>query len=149
MDEPNYPETLPWARGGDADYCLVLTTCPTRTEAEHLAEGAVRERLAACGQIHAVESFYEWKGQMHREPEWRVAFKARTDAYDALEAWIVVHHSYEVPEIVRLPITGGWGPYLGWIDACASAPRIPAPNPAAKPGRNGPPEGGTTNGLTA
>ena len=132
MDEPTYPEELAWCRD-DCKYCLVLTTCARREDAERLAEGAVRERLAACGQIHAVESFYEWKGDLCRDAEWRVAFKARSDGYEALERWIVAHHSYEVPEIVRLPIAGGWEPYLDWIDACAKAPRCDAPTKGTRP----------------
>lgn len=94
---------------------MVLTTAGTRAEAERLADGLVTARLAACAQLLEIRSVYRWRGDLHREPETLLLLKTRTALYPRVEAWIRAHHSYEVPEIVRLPIAGGALPYLEWL----------------------------------
>lgn len=97
-------------------YCIVLTTCPTDEEARGLALKLVQEKLAACVELSAVTSFYTWKGTTHHEPEIRLVIKTRAGLYQAVEAFIRQNHSYEVPEIVQIPITHGSDAYLGWMD---------------------------------
>ena len=97
-------------------YCMVLVTCPDEAEAGKLAESIVSGRLAACVQIHPVTSVYTWDGRTEVEKEHRLVIKTRASVYPALEQFIVEHHSYEVPQIVRAPIEGGLDAYLGWID---------------------------------
>lgn len=97
-------------------YCIVLTTCPTDEDARGLALKLVQEKLAACVQLSAVTSVYPWKGTIHQEPEIRLLIKTRTGLYQALEAFIRQNHSYEVPEIVQIPVTHGSDAYLGWLD---------------------------------
>ncbi len=99
-----------------SDYCMVLTTCGNKEEAEKLAGLLLRERLAACVQMTAITSFYEWKKELNKDEELLLLMKTRVDLYDELEKFISTHHSYEEPEIVRLPIEGGSAGYLGWID---------------------------------
>ncbi len=98
------------------NYCMVTVTTATREEAETLAAGILEKRLAACIQLTDIVSFYEWKGALHRDPEVMMVIKTRQDLYPMLEAYIRRHHSYEVPEIVRIPIEDGSRAYLGWID---------------------------------
>lgn len=97
-------------------YSIILTTCPTDEEARELALKLVQEKLAACVQLSAVTSVYTWKGTTHQEPEIRLLIKTRTGLYPAVEAFIRQNHSYEVPEIVQIPITHGSDEYLGWMD---------------------------------
>ncbi len=107
-------------------YGMVLTTCPTREEAHRLASLLVRGHVAACVQITEITSCYEWKGEVNTEPEQLLIIKARTDAYEKIEKIISDNHSYEVPEIVRIPIDRGSAAYLGWIDEVSgqSSPRF-------------------------
>jgi periplasmic divalent cation tolerance protein len=102
------------------DYCVVLTTCATREEAEHIAELLVARRLASCVQISAVSSVYLWKGDLHKDPEHLLLIKTRAQRYAEIQSTILENHSYEVPEIVRLPIDRGLPAYLEWVSECTS-----------------------------
>ncbi|WP_205698260.1 divalent-cation tolerance protein CutA [Conexibacter sp. SYSU D00693] len=97
------------------DPCIVMTTTASREEALSVAQAAVEARLAACGQVLAIESTYVWQGALEREPEHLVLLKTRADLYEALEALVVERHSYDVPEVLQVPVTGGSAAYLGWV----------------------------------
>ncbi|MCS7177988.1 MAG: divalent-cation tolerance protein CutA [Anaerolineae bacterium] len=97
--------------------CIVLTTTGTEGEAQRLAEGLVAERLAACVQVLSVTSTYIWQGQLHRDPEWLLLIKTPAARYSDVEAYIREHHSYEVPEIIQVPIQQGLAAYLAWVEA--------------------------------
>lgn len=98
------------------EYSVILTTCATIDEAETIALMLVERRLAACVQITNITSYYEWKGKVTSDAEQLLLIKARSDAYQAIEQAITEHHSYEVPEIVQLPIQAGLDKYFSWID---------------------------------
>ncbi len=97
-------------------YCIILTTCGNREEAGQLARGLIEKRLAACIQLSEITSFYEWKNKVENDPELLLRIKTRTALYADVEAFIRANHSYEVPEIVQIPIQNGLGAYLSWID---------------------------------
>jgi periplasmic divalent cation tolerance protein len=98
-------------------FIVVLTTVGTRQFANDLARSIVEARLAACVQIQGVQSVYRWKGDIANEPEWLLAIKTVDRLYAALEQHIRANHSYEVPEIVRIPIADGSADYLAWLSA--------------------------------
>jgi periplasmic divalent cation tolerance protein len=106
----------------EATFILVLTTVGTRQFANDLAQSIVEARLAACVQIQSVQSVYRWKGKVCAEPEWLLAIKTADARYADLERHILAHHSYETPEIVRLPIQGGSAAYLEWVAECVREP---------------------------
>ncbi len=97
--------------------CMVITTAPDREVAEKLAEGVLHRHLAACVQMHGVRSFYHWEGALQKESEVVLSIKTTEARYSELEAYIHHHHPYEVPEIIKVPITGGLPAYLNWIDS--------------------------------
>ena len=97
-------------------YCIILTTCPNNEEANTLALKILKEKLAPCVQLSAITSCYTWKNMIHQEPEIRLLIKTRTDLFKSVEEFIRRNHSYEVPEIVQIPITHGSDTYLGWMD---------------------------------
>lgn len=97
-------------------YCIILTTCPNNEEANTLASKLINEKLAACVQLSPITSYYTWKGNIHTDPEIRLLIKTGTRLYESVEQFIKQHHSYEVPQIVQIPIMGGSAEYLGWID---------------------------------
>jgi periplasmic divalent cation tolerance protein len=99
-------------------YIVVLTTVGTKQFANDLAHSIVEARLAACVQIQAVQSVYRWKGKVSAEPEWLLTIKTTDGKYAELEQHIRANHSYETPEIVRMPIAGGSKEYLAWIGEC-------------------------------
>jgi periplasmic divalent cation tolerance protein len=102
----------------DYRYCQVVTTTDTRDEADRLARTAVTARVAACAQVVGpVTSVFWWEGAVDTAEEWQVWFKTTTAAYASLEQHLCEAHSYDVPEILCLPVTAGHRPYLDWMDA--------------------------------
>lgn len=99
------------------EFLVVTTTHENEQAARALAEGAVRERLAACAQLYPVGSVYRWQGEVRSEPEWRVDLKTRAELADRLTAFLVGHHTYGTPEVVAVPVVSGSPGYLEWITA--------------------------------
>jgi len=107
------------------DKIVVFSTCGTAEEAERVARHLVEQRVAACVQITAgVRSFYHWQGKLESGEEFRLTIKSRRDLFGALCAEIRRVHSYEVPEIVALPVVEGGASYLEWLDKELQPPRI-------------------------
>jgi periplasmic divalent cation tolerance protein len=99
------------------DKIVVLTTCSSEEEARRVALRLVEARLAACAAVTpGVTSFYHWKGSLEESREWSLTLKTSRDRFDALVRELQRIHSYEVPEIVALPILDGSHAYLEWID---------------------------------
>jgi periplasmic divalent cation tolerance protein len=99
------------------DKIVVLSTCDSQEQAARLARHLVEQRLAACVNILAqVRSFYRWNEKVEDAGEWMLVIKSRRDLFLALRAEIEKMHSYEVPEIVALPVVDGSEAYLGWLD---------------------------------
>lgn len=103
----------------DSNYLVVLTTVGSEAQAEELARSIVSAGLAACVQIQPIRGVYKWKGEMCSGSEFLLMIKTVERQYASLEQHIKANHSYETPEIIKLPITGGSREYLGWIDQCA------------------------------
>jgi periplasmic divalent cation tolerance protein len=97
-------------------HCMVLVTCKDETEARSLASRIVHGKLAACVQMNPVVSVYTWEGRVQTETETRLTIKTRTALYPALESFIRTHHTYEVPQILQIPISRGLPEFLDWID---------------------------------
>ncbi|MFH1144164.1 MAG: divalent-cation tolerance protein CutA [Candidatus Eisenbacteria bacterium] len=95
----------------------VHTTLSSEQAAHDLAATLVTEKLAACAHVYPIESVYRWKGEVTRDKEWVVLLKTREALYERAAARIRDLHSYEVPEIIALPITHGLPEYVDWIDA--------------------------------
>jgi periplasmic divalent cation tolerance protein len=104
------------------DVLLVLTTWPDAEKARAAAHMLVGEKLAACGNlVPGVESIYRWQGKIETSAEVIVIFKTNVTRYPALEVRIRELHSYEVPEIISIPVTRGLPDYLRWVeDSCSS-----------------------------
>jgi len=78
----------------------------------------VDERLAACCSLApGVRSVYRWKEEVHRDEETLLVIKTRRERFEELRKRVVELHSYEVPEIIALPVVAGHEPYLNWIRA--------------------------------
>lgn len=106
----------------DYQYCQVVTTTDTREEADRLARGAVEARVAACAQVVGpVTSVFWWEGTVDTAEEWQVVFKTTASTYGSLEHYLQQSHSYDVPEILCLPVTAGSRPYLDWLVTEVSA----------------------------
>lgn len=98
-------------------YQLVITTCPDDELAESLATTLVKEGLAACVNIlPAVRSIYRWRGKVESAEERLLIVKSRVEDYAAVERRITELHSYELPEVIAVPIVTGLPAYLAWLE---------------------------------
>jgi periplasmic divalent cation tolerance protein len=94
----------------------VLITTSNRREAGRIAEALVKKNLAACANlVPSVTSIFRWNGQVQNSREALLIVKTSARQYPALEKLVRSMHSYEVPEIIALPIKNGLRPYLEWV----------------------------------
>lgn len=96
-------------------YGIVFVTAPSQQEAESIAAALVQSKLAACVSMAPIRSIYTWKGEVCDAEEWQLVIKTDLDQFPQLEAKVKSIHSYEVPEIIAIPLVKGYQPYLQWI----------------------------------
>ncbi len=101
----------------NSSYCMVITTAPDRKVAEKLAESILNNKLAACIQMADIRSFFLWEGSLLKEDEVALYIKTTEARYSDLEAYLAEYHPYDVPEIIKLPVTAGLPSYLDWLDS--------------------------------
>jgi len=98
-------------------YAVVYITASSLAEARQLADTLVGERLAACVSIlPAVRSVYRWQGKREEAEESLLMCKTTTELFPRLEQRVREEHSYDVPEIILVPIMAASAPYLRWMD---------------------------------
>jgi len=97
-------------------YLVALMTAPNREEARSIARTLVGERLAACCNIiDRVESIYRWEGAVEEAAEVLVVIKTTAERFAPMRDRVLALHSYDVPELIALPVADGSAPYLAWI----------------------------------
>ncbi|MBT3923921.1 MAG: divalent-cation tolerance protein CutA [Nitrospina sp.] len=100
-----------------SEHCVLFITVGSKEEADKISRGLVEDKLAFCvNTVPGIQSTYHWEGKLHIDKEFLLIVKTRKDRYDALETWVKINHSYEVPEIIALPIEQGLPAYLTGID---------------------------------
>ncbi|MFZ6690493.1 divalent-cation tolerance protein CutA [Undibacterium sp. SXout20W] len=96
---------------------LVITSCPDKATAIHIAERLLAAKLAACVNIMPdVMSLYMWNGKQETAHEVLLQIKTTSNAYPALQACITENLPYEIPEIIALPVVAGLPAYLQWVN---------------------------------
>src|SRR5437773_9037230 len=102
---------------------LIMVTTGGRDDAERLGEALVVEHLAACcSVVPTVHSFYYWDDQLQREHEALLLVKTLESRASAVLEYVRSHHSYELPEILQVPIEGGSSAYLNWLEKQVAQP---------------------------
>jgi periplasmic divalent cation tolerance protein len=98
------------------DKIVVLCTCASEVEAERLARALLEQRLAACVNVlSGIKSFYRWQGNLETATEWLLVIKSSRGLFEELRAALEKAHSYEVPEVIALPVVEGAPNYLHWL----------------------------------
>jgi periplasmic divalent cation tolerance protein len=97
-------------------YCMVLTTVNSDVVKKAVIEAILKKRLAACIQCLNIQSSYVWDGKIREDNEQLLIMKTTKAGYAELEKTICQHHDYDVPQVIQVPITDGFDPYLSWID---------------------------------
>jgi len=101
----------------ESQHIVVFVTAGSKEEAGKLSRGLVEEKLAFCvNALPSVKSTYYWEGKLCEDEEILLIIKTRSSKFDALETWVRKNHSYDVPEVIALPIVKGSQPYLKSID---------------------------------
>ena len=99
------------------DKIVVISTCGSALEADAIARRLVEKRLAACvNLLPGARSIYRWKGAIEESAEVLVLIKSSRELFDELRAELEKIHSYEVPELIALPIVDGAESYLDWME---------------------------------
>ncbi len=99
------------------EFAIVNTTVKNKKEAEQIAGEIVGQKLAACVQFFPIMSIYRWQGAVESADEYFLVAKTTKALAGRLVDFIKSVHSYEVPEIIITPVTGGFKGYLDWIAA--------------------------------
>src|SRR5712692_73604 len=98
------------------DSIVIFVTAGSEAEAEILATALVEEQLAACVNILSpIRSIYRWEGKVADDREWLLLIKTRAERFAAVEAKVKALHSYQVPEVIALPIVAGAEGYMRWL----------------------------------
>ncbi|HIE31563.1 MAG TPA: divalent-cation tolerance protein CutA [Methanosarcinales archaeon] len=98
------------------DEFVVILCTAVADQSEDIAGVLIEERLAACVNIIGVKSYFRWKGESCIEKEDLLVIKTRKGRIKEIISRITELHSYEVPEIIALPIIEGYDAYLGWVE---------------------------------
>ncbi|RJR21292.1 MAG: divalent-cation tolerance protein CutA [Nitrospiraceae bacterium] len=95
---------------------VIFITAPNEDEAARIARSLVEARLAACANIvRNIRSIYTWQGSVQDDTEVLMVVKTREVLFEAVSARVRELHSYDVPEIIALPIIDGFPDYLNWL----------------------------------
>ena len=97
-------------------YYLIYITTKDEAEARKIGRALVGEKLAACVNIHPIESIYEWAGEIREESEAAMLVKTKAELATEVITRVKELHSYEVPCIICLPIEKGYPDFLEWIN---------------------------------
>jgi len=97
---------------------MVYVTTSSKGEAEKIAHILLEERLIACVNIiGSVSSYFHWNGKIDSTKECLMLMKTRADLFEFLESRIRILHSYDVPEVLAVPIVNGSKEYIDWLSS--------------------------------
>ncbi len=100
-------------------FAIVTTTAGSEEQANQIAQELVEQRLAACVNIvPQVNSFYRWKGKVWQDEEKLLIIKTATHLLPAVRSLIRQLHTYELPEVLMIPIRGASPEILAWLEEC-------------------------------
>jgi len=100
-------------------YIIVMVTTPSKEEALKIVRRLLNDRLIACANIMGpVSSLFWWEDEIDEATEFLVFMKSREELFQRLSKRVKELHSYQVPEVIALPIIAGSSSYLNWLDAC-------------------------------
>lgn len=108
---------LPFCQTGKKMHIVILITAQDKKEAEKIAKSLIAAKLAACVNIiSGVKSLFRWQGKVEQAKEVLLIVKSRKEKFAKIAKLVKANHSYDVPEIIALPIASGFKPYLDWIN---------------------------------
>jgi periplasmic divalent cation tolerance protein len=110
---------MQWAKRLKNTHIIVMVTTASKQEATTIAQSLLEAKLIACANILGpVSSHFHWSGKIERAEEHLMLMKSRVELFGELSEKVKSLHSYEVPEILALPIARGSKAYFDWLDSC-------------------------------
>ena len=105
---------------------IVFMTVASKNEARRIVQNLLEKHLIACANIYGpVESRFWWQGKIDKGDEFLVLLKSDQKLFAKLSKAIKEMHSYDVPEILAVPVVEGFQPYLEWLNATLATHREP------------------------
>jgi len=81
-----------------------------------IAGALLKNRLVACSNIiDNVSSRFWWNGKIDKADESLVIVKTKRDRFPEIEREVKRLHSYDIPEIIAMPVVAGSKDYLDWV----------------------------------
>lgn len=96
-------------------YIIIFITAPSKKEAKRIAGYLLKHKLAACVNILPCDSIFRWKKKIESAKELLLIAKSTKKKLNRIIKAVKSLHSYEIPEIIAIPVIGGFKSYLGWI----------------------------------
>ena len=103
-------------------FSIIQTTYIDDEVGEDIINAILSQKLAACIQVHEIDSFYHWDGALNKSKEKLLIIKTKTNFYERIEAEILKYHNYETPEIIQSDIINGFKEYLDWVEEEVGSP---------------------------
>lgn len=95
---------------------LVMTSVGTEQQAVEISEELISRRLATCINIvPCLRSIYRWKGKVCEDTEYLLLIKTPERLFDDVSEAIREFHSYELPEILALPVSAAEPNFHQWV----------------------------------
>ena len=102
--------------GGEYQYVVVLITAANIKEGQQIADALVKERLAPCvNLVEKISSTFWWENALQHEGEVLLIVKTRAELFERVAKRVKELHSYDVPEVIALPIVKASKKYLDWM----------------------------------
>ncbi len=99
-----------------SEFIIAYVTVPSEAEGRKIARLLVEEKLAACvNVVPDIQSFYRWEGQVQHDKELLLMIKSQSKKMASLITRVKELHSYDVPEVISMPVTQGSDDYLDWV----------------------------------
>ena len=95
---------------------VVVTSVGTEQQAVEISEELIARHLATCVNIiPCLRSIYRWKGKVCEDTEYLLFIKTPERLFERVSAAIREFHSYELPEILALPVSAAEESFHRWI----------------------------------
>ncbi|MFC1730287.1 divalent-cation tolerance protein CutA [candidate division KSB1 bacterium] len=107
----------------ESEKIVMMVTAASSSEASTIGKAIVEKRLAACCSIIPnIQSIYWWRGKVTEDAEVLLMIKTLKSAEAEIINTIKSMHSYELPEMISLTMTGGFDRYFNWIEENVTGP---------------------------
>ena len=99
-----------------SEYCIISTTTDTEENSDKISNELLRHKLIACSQRTITQSAYRWQGKIIEAQEVLLQMKTKKSLFNSIKKIINDLHTYDVPEIIMIPLLDANEFYLDWIE---------------------------------